>query len=196
MSTSYSYNPIYQARIAATVDSALQQHRRITAIRIDLRMPDGYGYAEFSSAIITRFFESLKAKVAADLNRKQRAWGRSLVCDLKYVWVREFTPSNGKRHFHVLLLLNKDVYHSLGDFDKESGNLAAMIGQAWCSALAVPFPRHQQLANFSRYGVMYVDANHFSFKNQRRRVLSRADYLAKLATKVYGDGERSFGCSR
>ncbi len=149
-----------------------------------------------SSSIITRFIESLKAKVAADLRRKEQAWDRKLSCSLKDVWVREFGHCKGKMHFHVLLLLNKDVYYSLGDFKDASGNLSAMIRQAWCSALGLPYPEFQQLVHFPEGGVMYMDKKSPEFMQQLQIVLDRADYLAKESTKQYGDGQRSFGCSR
>lgn len=194
--TTFTYNLDYQSSIAATVANALQSHNRVTAIRVDLRLPDNFDGLGMSNSIMTRFIESLKAKVAADLRRKQQAWKRNLVCKLKYDWVREVGPINGKKHFHVLLLLNKDVYHSLGDFNEESGNLSAMIRQAWCSALGLSFPENQQLVHFPSGGVVYMDKKHPEFMQQQKLVLDKADYLAKEATKYYGDGERSFGCSR
>lgn len=192
----FTYNPAYQASIATTVDNALQIHKRVTAIRVDLRLPDDFGGLDMSSSIITRFIESLKAKVAADLRRKEQAWDRKLSCSLKDVWVREFGHCKGKMHFHVLLLLNKDVYYSLGDFKDASGNLSAMIRQAWCSALGLPYPEFQQLVHFPEGGVMYMDKKSPEFMQQLQIVLDRADYLAKESTKQYGDGQRSFGCSR
>ncbi|OGQ56304.1 MAG: hypothetical protein A3J24_08595 [Deltaproteobacteria bacterium RIFCSPLOWO2_02_FULL_53_8] len=192
----FTYNLDYQSSIADTVDKALQSHNRVTAIRLDLRLSDNFDSSVLASSIMTRFIESLKAKVAADLKHKQKAWQRHLTCNLKYAWVREVGPINGKMHFHALLLLNKDVYHSLGDFNEKSGNLSAMIRQAWCSALRLPFPEYQQLVHFPREGVVYMDTNHQNFIQQQQLVLDKADYLAKEATKHYGDGQRSFGCSR
>lgn len=196
MTSTYTYNIDYQAKIATTVANALQFHNRVTAIRLDLRLPNIFCSVDTSSSIITRFFESLKAKVAADVRRKERAWGRNLFCSVKYVWVREFGDVNGKMHFHALVLLNKDVYYSLGDFNDESRNLACMIRQAWSSALGLPFLGYQQLVHFPVGGVMYMDTKHPKFTQQLQLVLERADYLAKEATKYYGDGKRSFGCSR
>jgi hypothetical protein len=192
----FTYNLDYQSSIATTVENALQSHNRVTAIRVDLRLSDNFDGSVLTSSIMTRFIESLKAKVAADLKRKQQAWQRNLACNLKYAWVREVGPINGKMHFHALLLLNKDVYHSLGDFNEKSGNLSAMIRQAWCSALGLSFPEYQQLVHFPRGGVVYMDTNHQKFIQQQKLVLDKADYLAKEATKHYGDGQRSFGCSR
>lgn len=196
MTVQYTHNSFYQRRIAETLDNALSVHKRIISIRVDLRIPDGYPGGQFPQSIITRFFESLKAKIAADLVRKQHRWQRSLSCQLKFAWVREFGPVKGKKHYHALLFLNKDVYHSLGDFNRSTGNLSAMIRQAWCSALALGYESFFQLVHFPEHGVLHVDANDPDFLNQRERVLRKADYLAKEACKHYGDGERSFGCSR
>lgn len=196
MTGTYTYNIDYQAKIATTVANALQFHNRVTAVRLDLRLPNMFCGMDMSSSIPTRFFESLKAKVAADLRRKEQDWGRTLFCSVKYVWVREFGNINGKMHFHALLLLNKDVYYSLGDFNDESRNLACLIREAWSSALGLPFLGFQQLVHFPVRGVMHMDRNHSKFTQQVRLVLERADYLAKEATKHYGDGNRSFGCSR
>ncbi|MFC7299007.1 inovirus Gp2 family protein [Herminiimonas aquatilis] len=192
----FTYNPAYQASIAATVATALQIHNRVTAIRVDLRLPDNFGGIDMSNSIITRFFESLKAKIAVGLKHKNKAWGRNHTCILKYVWVREVGHRNGKMHFHILALLNKDVYYSLGDFNDESGNLACMIRQAWSSALGLPFLGYQQLVHFPDRGVMFMDKNSPEFMPQLQIVLDRANYLAKEFTKQYGDGQRSFGCSR
>ena len=196
MNTAYSYNQSYQGNIAKTLDKALLLHRRTMALRIDLRMPNHFIDAGFSSALMTRFIQSLKAKVGFDLAHKERAWERSLICNISYAWVREFGPISGKKHFHVIIFVNKDVYHSLGDFTQTSGNLSSMIRQAWCSALSLPFPEYQQLVHFPAQGLVYVDMNHPDAFQQRQLVLNKADYLAKEMSKHYGDGERSFGCSR
>uniref|UniRef100_UPI002072D193 YagK/YfjJ domain-containing protein n=1 Tax=Atlantibacter hermannii TaxID=565 RepID=UPI002072D193 len=41
-----------------------------------------------------------------------------------------------------------------------------------------------------------LDVNDFNFEGEYNKLLNRFDYLAKLDTKAYGDGDRSFGCSR
>ncbi|WP_394811562.1 YagK/YfjJ domain-containing protein [Enterobacter roggenkampii] len=38
--------------------------------------------------------------------------------------------------------------------------------------------------------------NDFNFGDVHNKLLNRLDYLAKLDTKVFGDGDRNFGCSR
>lgn len=187
------YNSEYQTIIFNTIPKALDAHSRLMVIRCDLRFPLLECQAETDSRVITRFFESLKAKIAADLQRKERAWQRGLSCVLNYVWVREFGDGNGRKHYHLLLFVNKDVYHSLGDYQAMSGNLGAMIKQAWCSATRLTHPDFMSLVHFGR--TCYLDRNSPEINQQIQVVLERADYLAKNITKRYGDGERSIGSS-
>lgn len=204
MSNQYFLNSLYQTRINTTLSNSLFIHPRTMVVRVDLRLPEKNTEQESSEkenttkslSPMTRFFESLKSKIKYDLIRKEESWQKKLSCELRYVWVREFGPINGKKHFHVLLFLNKDIYHTLGNFAEEAGNLSALIRQAWCSALNVPFPEYQQLVHFPQNGIIYIDVNHQDYPNHLYRFWARANYLAKEATKQYGDGERSFGCSR
>ncbi|SVX38902.1 Protein of uncharacterised function (DUF3296) [Klebsiella pneumoniae] len=80
---------------------------------------------------------------------------------LHYVWAREFGECKGKKHYHLMLLVNRDTWCRAGDY-RAPGSLAGMIKQAWCSALGVDAGRYDTLES----------------------------------TKVYGTGERNFGCSR
>lgn len=93
------------------------------------------------------------------------------------MWVREFGDVNNKKHYHVLLFLNKDVYHFLGDFRQERGNFGA-------------------LAHFPKGGQFYLDKNSYDIQGQMDHLIKYASYLAKNKTKRYGDGERSIGTFR
>ncbi len=54
----------------------------------------------------------------------------------------------GRKHYHVILLLNKDTWCSLGDFSEPS-SLATMIQEAWCSALHLEPWQGDGLVHFS-----------------------------------------------
>ncbi|MCV5491647.1 inovirus Gp2 family protein, partial [Escherichia coli] len=82
----------------------------------------------------TRFIESLKAKLLVDCQRKNLRWKRNRSNRLRYAWVREVGELNRRKHYHVLLLLNKDFYHGAGNYNSDD-SLYALIQQAWCSAL-------------------------------------------------------------
>lgn len=188
-----THNPEYQAIIFNTIFKALEAHSRLFVIRCDLRFPQMLTCSESDSQTITRFISSLKAKIAADIKRKEKSWGRNLTCTLNYVWVREYGDVNGRKHYHVLLFLNKDVYHSLGDYQSTNANLSLMIKSAWLSAIRVDHPDFYSLVHFGSY--FYLDRNKGEINFKIQEVMKCADYLAKNVTKRYGDGERSIGSS-
>ncbi|WP_208474310.1 YagK/YfjJ domain-containing protein, partial [Escherichia coli] len=69
---------------------------------------------------------------------------------LRYFWCREFGKEKGRKHYHVILLLNKDTWCSPGDFSEPS-SLATMILEAWCSALHLEAWQGDGLVYFSKW---------------------------------------------
>ena len=130
----YKYNPFWQQRIRETVRHALNVHPRLTALRVDLRLPDVP--AATDAAVISRFINALKARIDAYQKRKHREGKRVHPTTLHYAWAREFGVFRGKKHYHLLLLVNRDTWCRAGDY-RDPGSLAGMIEQAWCSALGV-----------------------------------------------------------
>ncbi len=132
------HNAYWLSRFDSLLDSALAQHRAVSLIRVDLRFPEYMPATimdtDLDSAVISRFFESLKAKIQAYQRKKRCANQRVHATSLRYFWCREFGKEKGRKHYHVILLLNKDTWCSIGDFS-ESSSLATMIQEAWCSAL-------------------------------------------------------------
>ncbi|ENF0690270.1 MULTISPECIES: inovirus Gp2 family protein [Morganellaceae] len=191
-----TYNEHYIQKINHTIRKSLLTHNRVAAIRVDLRFPSSNIFNFNDSSVITRFFESLKAKIEADLKRKNKAWKRNHSCSLFYVWVREFGEIKNRKHYHVLLLLNKDVYKGLGDFKKTEGTLYALIQQAWCCAIGIDYPTDRYSVQIPDKAVTWLDNSNTYNENSIFELNQRCRYLAKEHTKYYGDGERSFGCSR
>lgn len=192
-----TYGPLnfdYLNKIIEVIQSALNKHPRILALRFDLRLPDDV-LARIDSAVISRFFDSLKAKLKADLNKKRAEGKRVHSCTPRYIWVREFNQPGEKKHYHVLLLLNKDAYAFLGDYRKPDGNLAALITQAWLSALGVNDERYQSLPYFPKNPCYYLDAKTLDTDGVYAKLMARVSYLAKERSKVSDDSERNFGYS-
>ncbi|GHL79611.1 hypothetical protein ECZU36_08950 [Escherichia coli] len=127
----YKYNPFWQQRIRETVRHALNVHPRLTALRVDLRFPDVP--AATDAAVISRFINALKARIDAYQKRKHREGKRVHPTTLHYVWAREFGECKGKKHYHLMLLVNRDTWCRAGDY-RAPESLAGMIKQAWCSA--------------------------------------------------------------
>jgi len=187
---SYTYDPYWQQRIADTFNCALNAYARVLALRVDLRLPDTA--AATDSAVISRFTDSLKARMDAYFQSKRREGKRIWPTTLRFVWVREFGEIRGKKHYHVVLLLNRDTWCGPGDY-KDPNSLAGMVKQAWCSALKVDAQEHAVLARFPASPASWLTRGEDAPLQQ---ALAQASYLAKHETKVTSDSERNFGCSR
>lgn len=112
-------------RIIQTVDKAISQYGRVLAVRCDLRFanvdPDSPDvFQNNDNAVMTRFIESLKSQVSADLYRKATQLARVHQTDVLYTWAREQDESS-YQHYHVLILLNYNTYAFLGDYLTDSG---------------------------------------------------------------------------
>ncbi|HCN0838800.1 TPA: inovirus Gp2 family protein, partial [Escherichia coli] len=157
---------------------------------VDLRFPDVP--AATDAAVISRFINALKARIDAYQKRKHREGKRVHPTTLHYVWAREFGECKGKKHYHLMLLVNRDTWCRAGDY-RAPGSLAGMIEQAWCSALGVDAGCHATLVHFPAWPAVWLARNDDTGFQQ---VLERADYLAKEHAKAHCTGERNFGCSR
>ena len=219
------HNAYWLSRFESILNSALAQHRAVSLIRVDLRFPEYMPATimdtDLDSAVISRFFESLKAKIQAYQRHKRRANKRVHATTLRYFWCRD----------HVILLLNKDTWCSPGDFTVPS-SLATLIQLAWCSALHLEPWQGNGLVHFSRRTPFRKptssdarpssddtplpggcsDTRKDSDKKSggsavlwikrgdveaMQKAMERARYLVKYETKQHdGSGQRNYGCSR
>ena len=186
----WTTNPFWQQRITDTFQNALNTYSRVFMLRVDLRLPDIS--ASTDAAAISRFTDALKEKINAYIQRKKREGKRVHPTTLRFIWVREYGVVNGKKHYHLVLLLNRDTWCNAGDY-RAPGSLAGLIQQAWCSALRVDTNLYATLVNFPDNPALWIDRGN---NEQLQEGLKRAAYLAKNHTKLLGDGERNFGCSR
>ncbi|GHY93278.1 inovirus Gp2 family protein [Vibrio cholerae] len=179
----------YLYKIKETLDLSLTEHHRIYVQRVDLRYPKNFfGYNSYA---ITRFIESLKSKIESDLNRKKKN-GK---CKLRYVWAREQACSETP-HYHVALILNKDVYFCLGNFSNDNGNLSSMIKEAWASALGIEYFQVENSVHFPKNSTYYIHKGRESYLEEYRQCFYRLSYLAKIDTKIYSNGLKNFSTSR
>jgi len=186
-------SPYYLDRVLTVLNRALADHPRTLAIRFDLRLPDGYG--DVGSDLMTKFVESLKAQIKADLHRRTAQGKRVHLCNMRYAWVRERCDSDSP-HFHVAILLNHDSYHTLGVYvDDQARNMASRIRKAWASALRRLPEEILGLVHFPANPTYSVNANSPDFWAMKTDLFCRLSYFAKLDTKEHGIHSRSFGCS-
>lgn len=194
-----SYGPLNQQsvkRISETLGKALQEYPRTLVVRVDLRLPDAQVY---DSTLITRFLVSVKTQVKADLDRKKRANIRIHPCHVRYIWAREF-GQHSKKHYHVVLLLNKDAYAYTGSYQSEHHNLAYMIQEAWGRALNTgrtpDYRSYYSLVEFPTNPYYHLNTRKDGFNCDYQIVMNRVLYLAKIFSKDCSDGQRNFGYSQ
>ncbi|WP_416151994.1 YagK/YfjJ domain-containing protein [Pseudomonas sp. MH9.2] len=132
-------------------------------------------------------------------HRIQSARGRSVrlndtahQTEVRWCWVREI-GQEGRLHYHFVLLLNWDAYHTVGRFHSAQQNTYSRLNAAWASALRIPVD--------DAYGLVHIPDNaghHLSQDDPEEmdRYFLRVSYLCKAATKVYGNRCHVFGCSR
>ncbi|WP_417276526.1 YagK/YfjJ domain-containing protein [Castellaniella sp.] len=105
-------------------------------------------------------------------------------------------PTKFRTLSHVILLVNKDIYYKLGDFNEDDGTLASIIRKSWCSALGISYPEMKHLVDISRFNPIYLNLNSPLSSDQLSNLNQLISYISKEATKQYGQDQRSFGCSR
>ena len=202
-----SYGPLnfnHINRIQDTLNKSVNEYPRTMCLRIDLHLPaDNINNHNADSTLITRFIISLKAQVEADLQRKVCAGKRVHPCRIRHMWAREFNP-DGKKHYHLVLLFNKDTYAYPGSYYcKEDGyvhNLSLMIMEAWVRTLnlhtQVNYQQHYSLVHFPGECYYHLNTNSQSFNTDYCAAMDRIIYLAKEHSKIGTDRQRNFGCSQ
>ncbi|NQY88623.1 MAG: inovirus Gp2 family protein [Colwellia sp.] len=202
MKVQVSHGPLvreYLAKIDQVMQYAVMDCNRILAIRIDLRFPEAINCLDvplaYDNTAISRFIESLKAQLIADLNNKSKMGIRVFTSNFRYIWVREKDTAMNDHH-HLVLFFNKDAYNHLGDITADKGNTAARIKKAWASAIGLELWEVEGLVNFTNNGLFRLDSNSPSYQEDYHDLFFAISYLAKLRSKNFGDGTKSLGCSR
>lgn len=185
----------YLKKLHITIMRALDQYPRLLAVRFDLRCWDSSldSVDSYGSAVIERFVDSLKAKIKHDRKRAAKNSARIHDTVVRYVWAKEY-GMEGRPHYHFLLLLNLDAYHTLGNFTSDQENLYSRIQSAWASALDISWDDSLGLVHIPDNPTYRVRRNdqHFILSE----LFKRASYLCKIETKRLANQEHSFGFSR
>jgi hypothetical protein len=192
-------------RIRETLDKSLQEYPRTFVLNLILRLPDeNYEHYKADPKLITRFIESLKSQIEHTQRRKAAEGKRIRSCNVRYAWSREFGEEKGKKHYHVALMLNNDVYCNAGTYYPIQGlyihNLALMIMEAWVRTLSLnvtpDYQKYYPLVHFVKEGDFRLDRMGKNFEYYYSQLDRSLSYLTKLATKDSSDGMRNFGCSQ
>ncbi|WP_149323913.1 MULTISPECIES: inovirus Gp2 family protein [Enterobacter] len=193
-----SYVELYRSIINRSLSLITNRHQRVAAFRVDTHFPgivdNGDNICCFHSlepGEISRMCKSMEAKLIADIQRKEREGKRVYRGTVIIIWARAFSLS-GKCHYHLCLLFNKDAYYHLGDYEQEN-TLRAMITGAWYSAMGLQLDDHPGLVHFPENCRYVLNSSHLDFQENYQELLNRLDYLAKIETKIFGEGYRNFG---
>lgn len=183
----------YMDIMMRVLDNSLVEHHRTLAVRFDLRLPKDFKY--FDASIMSKFFSSLKSKIAYDLHRKEMKGTRVHKCNLRYFWVKEQSTAD-LPHFHVVIFLNYNTYMGLGNYESNNNsNLAARIKAAWASAVSVPISTAGPLVEFPRNCQYRLFSSAANFEITKNNLIFRMSYLAKLESKSFGSRQRNVGYS-
>lgn len=188
----------YLEALSRTINLALDQYPRVIAFRVDLRLPRFGGIPDdaLSNRMISRFIESFKAKIEHDREKAREQHKYAHACRVRYVWARE-VGWGGRPHYHLLILLNRDAYYTVGRLQSQRPNMISRMQEAWASALKCEVEQVQGLVEIPKNAEYRVDRNvRPGNVDQLPELFHRASYLCKAATKRYGDGAHGFGCSR
>ncbi|EIU3493819.1 TPA: inovirus Gp2 family protein [Pseudomonas aeruginosa] len=196
----------YLSDLQRTIDLALAEYPRVLAYRVDLRLPQGVELPDFAytNQVISRFFESFTKKIQYHQERvAERGYSRG--CKVRYVWSREI-GQGGRQHYHLLILLNRDAYYTLGLLSSERVNMISRIEESWASALGLLMSEVDGLVHIPENPTYRIDrhprmrkvawSEHKVLVDELPDLFYRASYLCKKATKSYGDRQRGFGTSR
>lgn len=192
----HQYAPLveeYLSRTLYVTQLALIRHARTFAFRVDLRFPANTFLGDLqTNKPLERFFASLKAKIHH--NRKlrfdQSEYAHST--EISYIWCREI-GEHGVPHYHLAVLLNRDAFFTIGQFEIGRNNIYNLLIEAWASALRLPLQ--------ASVGLVHIPENHaYMLTRDDREAFSsffyRMSYLCKAETKHFGNGVHSFGTSR
>lgn len=188
----------YLSRLKHTIDLALEQYSRILAYRVDLRLPVGIDLPDhaYRNKVISDFIESFKAKIKRNRDKACERNPCAHDCKVRYVWARE-VGWGGRPHYHLLIVLNRDAYYTVGRLRSEADNMISRMQEAWASALGLADNQVDGLVEIPRNAEYRVDRYvRAGDEDVLPDLFYRASYLCKSATKSYGDRQRSFDASK
>ncbi|EXF95934.1 transposase [Pseudomonas fluorescens HK44] len=126
----------YLEGVHETTQLALNAHRRVFAVRFDLRFPHGDHPLESDNTVISRFVDSLTHRIQSARERSRLRNGTAYQEEVRWCWVRE-VGQEVRPHYHCVLLLNRDTFHTVGCFQSTRANLYSRIQSSWASALRI-----------------------------------------------------------
>jgi len=201
LSQNQSYFQQYLDDIIRVMNESLTQHAGVMVVRFDLHFKSSNVYGEhnhYDSAVITKFFQSLKAKIDYHYSKRKGDGLRAYPYYNFNVWAKE-QDTSVYPHYHVALLIDRQTFSGLGPYGDQHQLLevprpykclSQMIIEAWASAIGESLVQAYGLVHFSSGGSLVMTRGD---RSSYLKVFQKLSYLAKVKTKQFGDGTRSFG---
>ncbi|MCG6461335.1 inovirus Gp2 family protein [Vibrio parahaemolyticus] len=99
----------------------------------------------------------------------------------------------------MFILMSNENFRSLGHYStspEPQKSLAVLVQEAWSDALGYSYCGMRGLVHLGGGGGGGGGENRYDTKSNYDALLFRMWYLANRETKNFGEGVRSFGCSR
>ncbi|OLO10471.1 hypothetical protein BTW10_14020 [Chromohalobacter japonicus] len=187
-------------RSLITLNLAQEKNRTTFAFRVDLRFPDDMSRLPMhnDNGVLARFFRFFFYELEK-ANTKYPAMPR-------YLWARE-QANSVKPHYHLMILLNKDAFDSLGMFaPNDDGiytrqNLYHRMMRSWLKAMGYVADESSflQLVNVSENPVTEIPWSRILHRHDwcaMDEAMYMASYLCKAYTKPIGQNVHVFDSSR
>ena len=113
---------------------------------------------------------------------------------MRYAWAREIGPYSQRPHYHLVLILNRSAFKSLGNYsDPGAPGLYRTCLEAWASAIHQPYDLAEGLVSVVSDGQWHLNRID---QGPYREAFFAASYLCKARSKVFELGVHGFSCSR
>ncbi|HHF3242230.1 TPA: inovirus Gp2 family protein [Vibrio alginolyticus] len=194
------YEP-YLIKSKELLDYVTTEHNRVIAFSFVLRFPQDLEQ-DRDTSYITKFRRIFQRKIDFTLEEKKKE--KTRVHHVKKgnkafnIWCRERDSGNND-HYHMFILMSNENFRSLGHYStspEPQKSLAVLVQEAWSDALGYSYCGMRGLVHFPNNNKFRVVQNRYDTKSNYDALLFRMCYLAKRDTKNFGEGVRSFGCSR
>ncbi|MEG3113528.1 inovirus-type Gp2 protein [Salinicola sp. 4072] len=190
----------YLERSLQKLDAVTRINTTTFAFRVDLRFPVEMSRLPMheNNDVLARFFYFFRY----ELKRSQTKYATQL----HYLWAREQVNSD-KPHYHLMILLNKNAYDSLGCFAPDGNgaysrnNLYHRMMRSWLKAMGFDHddPRFKQLAHIGEDPVTEIPWSCVLHRDDwmaMNEAVYMASYLCKAYSKPFGQGVHVFDGSR
>lgn len=188
----------YLADLKHTIELAMAEYPRVLAFRVDLRLPQCIDLPEYADTnqVISRFFESFAKKIQYHQKKVRERDGYARGSKVRYVWAREIGQA-GQPHYHVLILLNRNAYYTLGRLGSERTNIISRMEESWAGALGLSVGQIKGQIHLTENAAYRIYREVPENKiDELPELFRRSSYLCKAATKSYGNRQRGFDTSR